>query len=155
MTDGDTALTVIRRLLPTDRAAWELLWQANLRHFQADETAYRAIPIIWQRLMDQDAPLLGWLIGFDDRPAGLAHVVLRFHTFSAAPVAILEDLWIADFARRRGLARALIAQLADAGRELGWKRIEWETGTGNLAARRLYDTVATPVSVKRYQIELG
>ncbi|MGC9448671.1 N-acetyltransferase family protein [Cereibacter johrii] len=144
----------IRRLEENDRAAWEDLWQENLDHFSAPERARADMPLIWQRLMDETAPLLGWLVLQQGRAAGLAHVILRQHSFSSAEVAILEDLWIAPFARRHGLAERLVERLVREGREQGWRRIEWETGAENLAAQRLYDRIATLDPVKRYRIDL-
>ncbi|MEA5161767.1 GNAT family N-acetyltransferase [Cereibacter johrii] len=144
----------IRRLEESDRAAWEDLWQENLDHFSAPERARADMPLIWQRLMDETAPLLGWLVLKQGRAAGLAHVILRQHSFSSAQVAILEDLWIAPFARRHGLAERLVERLVREGRERGWRRIEWETGAENLVAQRLYDRIATLDPVKRYRIDL-
>lgn len=145
----------IGRLAAADRADWETLWQDNLRHFRAPEVAWSDLPVIWQRLLDPEAPLWGWVIRVGGRPAGLAHVVLRWHTFSAAHVALLEDLWIAPFARRQGLGERLIAHLAVEGRAAGWRRIEWETEADNLAAQRLYDRIAEPDPARRYRLPLG
>ena len=144
-----------RRLSCEDRPAWERIWRANLGHFRAGDPAAAAIDETWRRLMDPCEPLHGWLVCLGDQPAGLAHVVLRHHTFSARRVAILEDLWIEPFARRNGLAEDLIAHLIREGRALDWRRIEWETDDDNLAARRLYDRIADPVAVRRYQIDLA
>ncbi|MCA0206495.1 MAG: GNAT family N-acetyltransferase [Proteobacteria bacterium] len=145
----------IGRLAAADRADWEVLWHENLRHFRAPDVAFADLPVIWQRLLDPAEPLLGWLVRVEGRPAGLAHVVLRQHTFSARPVAILEDLWIAPFARRRGLGERLIAHLAEGGRAAGWRRIEWETEAHNHAAQRLYDRIAAPDAARRYRLALG
>lgn len=81
--------------------------------------------------------------------------MLRYHTFSPRPVAILEDLWIEPFARRKGLAEGVIEHLIREGRDLDWRRIEWETDDDNLPAQQLYDRIADPVAVKRYQIDLA
>ena len=150
----EAAVVEIRRLEENDRVAWEDLWQENLDHFAAPDRARADMPVIWQRLMDQAAPLLGWLVLLQGRAAGLAHVILRQHSFSTAQIAILEDLWIAPFARRRGLAERLVERLVREGRAQGWRRIEWETGDENLIAQRLYDRIATLDPVKRYRIDL-
>lgn len=144
-----------RRLLFEDRPSWERIWRSNLAHFQAGDSAFAAIEETWRRLMDRHEPIQGWLVWIDEKAAGLAHVVMRYHTFSVRPVAILEDLWIEPFARRKGLAEDMIEQLIREGRELNWRRIEWETGCNNLNAQRLYDRIAEPVAVKRYQVDLA
>jgi RimJ/RimL family protein N-acetyltransferase len=144
-----------RSLTLEDRPAWERIWRANLVHFRADESATLAIDETWRRLIDPREPLQGWLVRLDDLPAGLIHVVLRYHTFSARPVAVLEDLWIEPVARRKGLAGEAIALLIREGRDLDWRRIEWETDADNLAAQQLYDRSAEPVAVRRYRIDLA
>ena len=143
----------IRALAAEDRADWEALWRSNLAHFGAGAAAVEAIPAVWARLMEAER-MLGWLVRLEGRPAGLAHVVLRQHTFSPRDVAILEDLWITGFARRRGLGEAVIAHLRSEGAARGWRRIEWETDADNLAAQALYDRLAEAVAVRRYQIDL-
>ena len=57
----EAAAVEIRRLEKNDRVAWEDLWQENLDHFAAPDRARADMPVIWQRLMDEAAPLLGWL----------------------------------------------------------------------------------------------
>lgn len=111
----EAAAVEIRRLEENDRVAWEDLWQENLDHFAAPDRARADMPVIWQRLMDQAAPLLGWLVLRQGRAAGLAHVVLRQHSFSTAQIAILEDLWIAPFVRGHGLAERLVERLVREG----------------------------------------
>lgn len=155
MTMLPAASARFRRLSLEDRHSWECIWRANLLHFRAGAIAISAIDEMWRRLMDPHEPLNGWIVWFDDQPAGLAHVVLRYHTFSPRPVAILEDLWIEPFARRKRLAEGVIEHLIREGRDLDWRRIEWETDDDNLPAQQLYDRIADPVAVKRYQIDLA
>ena len=145
----------IRKLGAADQPAWEALWRDNLLHFGAGEGAFAALPGLWQRLLAPDEPLHGWLMLLDHAPAGLAHVVLRAHTFSPRPVGILEDLWVAQAARGRGLAQAMIRRLVQEGQAGGWTKLEWQTDTGNLTAQAVYDRIAEPVAVRRYQISLA
>ncbi|ABL69561.1 GNAT family N-acetyltransferase [Paracoccus denitrificans] len=142
----------IRPIGSIDHDDWVALWRENLAYFNAGDAAVTAIPTIWQRLLTPDVPLAGWLILLRGHPAGLAHVVLRQHTFSSRPVGVLEDLWITSGARREGLGRAVVTHLAEEGRTQGWSRLEWETDEDNLAARSLYDALADPLPLKRYQI---
>jgi len=145
----------LRPLSAGDHGVWEALWRQNLGHFRAGEAAFAAIPQLWRRLLAVDEPLRGWLILRDGAPGGLAHVVLRFHTFSSRPVGILEDLWIAQTARRQGLAEACVLHLAQQGRAQGWSRLEWETDDDNRPAQALYDRLAARVAVQRYKIDLA
>jgi len=144
----------IRPLTRHDHGAWEFLWRENLAHFAAGQAAFDSMPLLWDRLMAEGEPLTGWLILRNGVPAGLAHVILRLHTFSARRIGILEDLWVSAPARRHGLAEACIAHLEREGRAQDWVRLEWETDADNLAAQGLYDRLAQVVPVKCYKIDL-
>jgi ribosomal protein S18 acetylase RimI-like enzyme len=144
----------IRPLTRHDQGVWQFLWHEALVYFGADDAAFETMPVLWDRLLAPDEPMKGWLILWHGVAAGLAHVVLRLHTFSARPVGILEDLWISPPARRQGLAEACIAHLTHEGCAQGWIRLEWETDENNLVAQALYDRMAAAVPVKRYKVDL-
>lgn len=66
-------------------------------------------------------------------------------TLSVMPAALtlrtfwaVRDVYVAPEARRGGLARALLAHVADAARAEGAHRLSLQTEVDNTAARRLY-----------------
>jgi ribosomal protein S18 acetylase RimI-like enzyme len=72
----------------------------------------------------------------DGRDAGLC-VVSRSHDDPA--VAGLYSMWVAPWARGRGVGDALIEAALRAARERGWSRIVLEVGDNNLPAIALYE----------------
>jgi len=58
-------------------------------------------------------------------PAGMAIYFASYSTWRAAPGVYLEDLFVREPARGRGVGTALLAALARETRALGGERLEW------------------------------
>jgi hypothetical protein len=63
---------------------------------------------------------------------------MTYSTFLARPTLYLEDLFVAPTARRRGVARAVLAHLEALGRARGCGRFEWTVLDWNVDAQALY-----------------
>lgn len=74
-------------------------------------------------------------------PAGVAQLRFRHSLWTAAPDCWLEDVFVAEPARRAGLARALTQLACDRARERGCRRIELDASEGNAAALALYEAL--------------
>ncbi|HEX4146273.1 MAG TPA: GNAT family N-acetyltransferase [Pirellulales bacterium] len=99
--------------------------------------------------------LCGALIaGVDGRPAGFALWYYSFSTFWGRPNLYIEDLYVRPVFRRRGVGRALLAQLAAVAAERGCGRLEWSVLAWNEPAMAFYRSIgAQPVSDWRaYQL---
>jgi len=89
---------------------------------------------------------------------GLAGFALAFdlpEIISGGRAGQLDDLFVAPEARGSGLARALIARLTDLGRARGWTHLRWLVPQDNIAARRLYETLAEPAPWDSFRITLA
>ena len=145
---------VIRPLRPADQAAWRELWTGYLAFYRQALPA-EVTQTVWQRLIDPaDEIMIGRVAVLDERPVGLLHAVIHANTWSIAPVCYLEDLYVAAEARRLGVGGALIAALAEEGRQAGWRRIYWRTAGDNATAQALYDRVASRSRWVTYEIDL-
>ena len=85
--------------------------------------------------------------------------LLGFATFTSHyPVAGLlaftyvQQLYVAQNARRLGVAQALVEAVARAAKAAGSTRVEWSTGIANAAARALYDGLGATGSDKVYYV---
>ncbi|OCW59564.1 GNAT family N-acetyltransferase [Hoeflea olei] len=145
--------TTIKAARPQDREAWQMLWRENCAHFGADGMSETVVDGLWSRILDPSSPIDAWLAFHGTKPAGLAHTIVHPHSFSLRPVCCLEDLWVSPRHRNRGIATCLIEHLSALGRQAGWRRLYWETGLTNTAARHLYDRLATQRPMAIYQIE--
>ena len=86
---------------------------------------------------------------------GFATLYWSFSSASAFDVAIMNDLFVADRARGRGFARALIEASAEAATAHGCQQLEWLTAPDNTTAQRVYDkTGATRTEWVGYELPL-
>jgi GNAT superfamily N-acetyltransferase len=99
--------------------------------------------------------LLGaWL---DGRLVGFATLYWTHSSTRAADIALLNDLFVIEDVRGRGVARALIQASADASRAAGKEAMEWYTATDNARAQRAYDAVprVSRSAWYSYEVDLG
>jgi GNAT superfamily N-acetyltransferase len=73
----------------------------------------------------------------DGEPAGLALFHPRFSTWLGAQTLFLEDIFVREAARGRGVGRRLMARLAAVALERGWGRIDFHVLDWN-PARSFY-----------------
>lgn len=75
----------------------------------------------------------------DAPPAGVAQLRFRHSVWVAAEDCFLEDLFVAEAARRQGVGRALVEATVQRARERDCRRILLDTEEDNAAALALYD----------------
>jgi GNAT superfamily N-acetyltransferase len=141
---------LIRAAVPTDRSAFETLWQGYNTFYRATVPA-AVTEASWQRWQN---PLSGMHLRVADRDGELvAFATYLFHPSSWAmgPYCYLEDLFTAEAARGTGAGRALITAVADAARAAGAERLYWVTHQTNVVAQALYDKVAQNTGFIQYQ----
>lgn len=73
--------------------------------------------------------------------AGFATLYWSWSSTRAAPIAVMNDLYVVDGQRGRGLAEQLIARGAEEARAHGAAVMEWQTAPDNHRAQRVYDRV--------------
>jgi GNAT superfamily N-acetyltransferase len=76
-------------------------------------------------LFGRDAYAHALIARLDGQPAGFAVYFFNYSTFLGRPGLYLEDLYVRPAARRRGVARRLLAHLAGIALERGCGRMEW------------------------------
>jgi GNAT superfamily N-acetyltransferase len=76
----------------------------------------------------------------DGRLVGYACLYWHFGSLAACESVLLNDLYVVEEARGRGIGRALIEASAEVARARGAAYVEWSTAPDNLTAQRLYDS---------------
>lgn len=114
----------------------------------------------YERLVDRvvatEADLQRWLFGDravvecviareGDEAVGFALFFPSFSTFLGRPGIYLEDLFVRQPARGRGIGRALVAHLAKLTLERGWGRLEWSVLDWNAPAIGFYRRLGAQV----------
>ena len=140
-------MITVDRLRPEDRAAWGDL-SAGYKAFYNTPTTEAEYDEAWRRLQQGDGV---WAFGAyaEGRLVGIVHYLWHTSTW-ARTQCYLQDLFTAPDCRGRGVARALIAAVADEARAQGATRLYWLTQETNQTARRLYDRVAQFKGFIRY-----
>ncbi len=77
----------------------------------------------------------------DGRPVGTAVCVFGFSTFAGKPTVNIHDLAVLPDFQRRGIGRALIAEVERRARERECCKITLEVLDSNTGAKRLYEAV--------------
>lgn len=102
-----------------------------------------------------DGLLLGaWV---DGSLVGFATLYWFFSSTRAAESVLMNDLFVRDDVRGRGIGRALINSALDEARRRGAAHLEWFTAPDNVAAQRLYDSMpdAERSTWYAYEIKAG
>ena len=145
----------IRTVQPDDYEAWLPLWRGYLDFYRTpcDEGQARRTHA---RLCDPSASGMHGFVAVDrdGHLVGLVHCLFHPSTWTSADYCYLQDLFVDPTARRGGIARALIARVTGLARHRGASGVYWLTGTGNAAARALYDQVAADTGLMQYRIFL-
>lgn len=122
-------LQFIRDLAAYEKLAHEVAaTEAQLTHtlFPPDDTAPAAHVIIAE---------------IDGQPAGFALYFFNYSTFLARPGLYLEDLFVAEACRSRGIGKALLLHLAQLANARGCGRMEWAVLDWNEPAIKFYESL--------------
>jgi GNAT superfamily N-acetyltransferase len=131
----------IRPIRADERADWEPLWKGYQAFYQVvipDETT----AVTWARLQDPAEPMFVLGAYVEDRLCGIAHYLYHRSCWTIGDYCYLQDLFVAEGARGRGLGRALIDAVEERARAAGASRVYWLTHETNARARELYDRLA-------------
>ena len=132
---------VIRPLHSDERAHWEPLWKAYL-DFYRTSLPKETYDTTWKRLHDPQEPMFALGAYVNGRLLGIVHYLFHRSCWSIGDYCYLQDLFVAEEARKLGLGRALIEAVEKAAREAGGSRVYWLTHESNAVARGLYDKLA-------------
>jgi GNAT superfamily N-acetyltransferase len=140
----------VRPFAGTDRAEWNRLWGLYLEFYET------ALPqaqydLSWQRLLDPDEPMFGYVAELDGKACGLVHIVFHRSFWLEGQSCYLQDLYADAAVRGTGVGRALIQHVYDVAHNAGSTRVHWLTQYGNKTARLLYDRIAEESGFLQYR----
>jgi GNAT superfamily N-acetyltransferase len=121
------------------RPAWQPLAE-GYKAFYRTPTTMSEYDLAWARIVAAEQ-VHGLGAVRDGRLVGIAHFLYHASTW-ADRVCYLQDLYTKESVRGQGVARALIAAVAERARQAGAARYYWLTQENNEVARALYDKVA-------------
>jgi GNAT superfamily N-acetyltransferase len=131
----------IGAVLADKRAEWEPLWKGYL-DFYRTTVSQETCDTTWSRLQDPNESMFVLGAYVDSRLMGIVHYLYHRSCWTIADYCYLQDLFVAERARKLGLGRALIEAVYQEARAAGASRVYWLTHETNANARSLYDTLA-------------
>ena len=145
----------IRAATLADLPQLAALFDAYRRFYGKHGDAPASHDFIRQRLTNADSHVLvyqqqGQLLGF-------TQLLPQFSSVLAAPVWLLNDLYVAEAARQRGVGQALLQAAATLARQHGVQRLDLVTAVDNHTAQALYAAQGWQRDQRfyRYQLALG
>ena len=139
---------MVTSLRSEDRAAWESLAR-GYHAFYEEAFPPESYDQVWSRI--GEAKEIHALGAYDDgRLVGIVHFLFHGHVWQS-DVCYLQDLFVDETVRGRGVGRALISGVERAARDAGAFRVYWMTKHDNAPARQLYDRIATHSGFIRYE----
>ena len=111
----------------------------GLAEYEGLSHAVRMDEAVLERHLFGPRPMAEVLIGeLDGKPSGFALFFHNFSTFEGHPGVWLEDLFVLPPARRSGLGRKLLGEVARIAVERGCARMEWSVLDWNMMAINFY-----------------
>ncbi|MCC5963455.1 MAG: GNAT family N-acetyltransferase [Rhodobacteraceae bacterium] len=140
----------IRPVMPSEKPQWAQLWYAYLDFY--DTTLPLQVYDATFEALFSDSPysptgLLAWA---DGQAVGLVHFLFHQHCWRPEGICYLQDLFVDDAHRARGIGRKLITAVYDAADLRGVEGVYWLTQDFNADARRLYDRVGEQTPFIKY-----
>lgn len=114
---------------------------AYQRFYEAAEIGEERNRAFFRRFLapSEDGLLLG--ARSDGRLIGYACLYWHFSSLEACESVLMNDLYVEETVRGKGVGRALIEASAEVARERGAPFVEWSTAPDNHTAQRLYDSL--------------
>jgi GNAT superfamily N-acetyltransferase len=144
------ANVLIRAIGEDEREAWNALWAGYLTFYRT-ALAQEISDTAWARFHDPGEPLFALGGYIDGELMGFAHYLFHRSTWARNRYCYLEDLFVSEDVRGRGLGHALIEEVYAKAEAAGASRVYWLTQSGNTQARALYDKVADNLGFIQYR----
>ncbi|AJU42942.1 Hpa3p [Saccharomyces cerevisiae YJM1573] len=134
---------VVKAIEPKDEEAWNKLWK-EYQGFQKTVMPPEVATTTFARFIDPTVKLWGAL-AFDTETGdaiGFAHYLNHLTSWHVEEVVYMNDLYVTERARVKGVGRKLIEFVYSRADELGTPAVYWVTDHYNHRAQLLYTKVA-------------
>jgi GNAT superfamily N-acetyltransferase len=140
----------LRPFAADDFAAWYPLWRGYQAFYKVD-LPLDTSQITWQRLLDEREPMHGTFALAEGKPVGLVHFIEHRSCWTPGNYMYLQDLFVQDGMRGRGIGRLLIEHVYQDAARRGCSRVHWLTHESNRDAMLLYDRIAERSGFVQYR----
>lgn len=126
----------VRRAAQSELDLVAPLFDAYRRFYGRPSDPARARAFLAERMARGESTVL--LARRGEQGVGFVQLYPSFSSVAAAPILILNDLFVVPEARRSGVATLLLRAAAEHGRSVGAARLTLSTGVDNSGAQALY-----------------
>jgi GNAT superfamily N-acetyltransferase len=144
----------VRPVKDGDFFAWLDLYAKYAEFYETELTDQRAL-VLWSWLTDPGHEESGFVAVDGDRIVGLAHVREFARPLEGDRGLFLDDLFVLDEERGKGVGGRLIAAARAMAEERGLGVVQWITAHDNQTAQKLYDQVSNRTGWVTYEIDLA
>jgi ribosomal protein S18 acetylase RimI-like enzyme len=153
---GKIGLKLRRARMSSDGNAFEVIQAYNLHvdliaplfdayriFYDRNPNLERSRQFLAERIGVRDTVVFAAIENLDgkDKALGFAIMYPSFNSILASPIWILNDLYVAESARRRGIALALIEKAKSLASVTGARQLSLETGADNKPSHTLYESL--------------
>ena len=145
-----TNSVILRGLNEHDFDMWKALWNEYLVFYNSsvNELVYTKT---FERIVSSNNTAQNAVVACEGEVLiGLVHFIFHPDNWTIEYSCYLQDLFVVEIARRRGIARSLIESVYAAADKRGCTNVYWLTQETNKPARALYDKLANATSFIEY-----
>lgn len=143
----------LRALEQQDYQNWLLLWQ-GYQAFYKVEIDHKVTEKTFSRLLDPNEDMYCLVVGDQDTLIGFVHFIFHRSTWTTGDYCYLQDLFVDQHSRIKGLGRKLIEAVYQKAAERECSLVYWLTHETNYQARMLYDSMAVNAGFIQYRKNL-
>jgi GNAT superfamily N-acetyltransferase len=143
----------IRTPLFSEKNQWLPLWRGYIEFYEVT-LSEEITKLSWERFHNAKEPVHILAAYENGEMAGFSTFVFHRSTWAKNYHCYLEDLFIAEKFRRKGMAKQLIMAVGDAARHGGADRLYWNTRKGNKVAIAVYEKLAVQSDFLQYRMSI-
>ena len=141
---------VIKKISTDDYNSWKTLWKDYL-NFYNTKLCPEIFHLTFSRIISEtNLNCNGYNATIDKKAVGIVHCIYHMHFWQKEDVCYLQDLFVSEKYRNRGIARELVKQVYAVANQRGAKGVYWMTQDFNTTARKLYDKIGVKTPFIKY-----
>ncbi len=147
----------IKELSHNDYEDWKHIFNEYLLFYDA-VLPLSTIKSSWDKIINKEEPI--YCVGFykslkkSKKLIGIINFIYHQSTWSKKNVCYLEDLFVLEPFRSKGIASALFGHLINICKTKNIDKLYWKTKSDNFIAQSLYNKLALKTDFIEYEINL-
>lgn len=145
---------IIRAIESKDLSSWQALYKKYLAFYKTNLTDSQ-LAMLWSWFFDIEKQMHGNIAVHENTVIGLVHFREFLRPIKAATALFMDDLYVENDYRGKGIARSLIKSVNDYALTKQISLVRWVTAYDNHEATKLYDKLATQTQWKIYDMSVS